>query len=201
MINYIKNGAKNSSIHDFECLRCGECCRAGYDVYIKREDVENWKKLEKKELLENIIINSACISINNKTECNSEEGISIKRIKKKYNNFSKKLEELRRFIQNNHEYRGKNCLRQYIKTILLDLAYDPLLAPKSFNTILKGLEFGLEYILKTDASGKCPFLNLNLCLIHDFKPIACKNFPYARYKQLRNDKSFLTKCRGFKNIY
>lgn len=199
-MNYIKSKANDFSISDFECVLCGECCRAGYEAYVNREDVKKWKILDKNELLENIIINPQCISVNNETELNSEDGNILKRIRKQFKNFDRKIKELIEFIQKNHLYYGKNCLRLYIKTILPDFDYDPVLVPKSFNSILKGLDFGLEYIIKTDVSGKCTFLNLNLCSINDFKPIGCKKFPYTKDKCLRKDELFLSVCRGLKKV-
>jgi Fe-S-cluster containining protein len=55
---------------------------------------------------------------------------------------------------------------------------EPILIPKSFNALLKGLDIGLEYIIKSDISGKCPFLHINRCSIHIFKPMGCNLFPY-----------------------
>lgn len=196
----MKSKLNDFFISNFKCMKCGECCRAGYDVYINKEDIEKWKILDKNELLDHIIINPQCISINNETELNSEDGNTIKRIRRNFKNFDRRIKELVEFIQENHLYYGKTGLCLYIKTILLDLDYDPVLVPKSFNSILKGLDFGLEYIIKTDVSGKCPFLNLNLCSIHDIKPIGCKKFPYTNDKCLRKDELFLSVCSGLKNV-
>jgi Fe-S-cluster containining protein len=159
-----------------------------------------WKKLKKIEILENIIINPQCISINNKTELNSKEGNTIERIREKYNNFDSKIEELKDFIKKNHLFYGRNCLRQYNKTFLSNLGFDPVLVPKNFDYIIKGLNYGLEYIIKTDVSGTCPFLTLNLCSIHDFKPMGCKNFPYTKNKCLRKDNLFSSICSGLKKV-
>ena len=188
------------SYTNFECLMCGECCKAGYDVHVIRKDIEKWKELEKQELLDYILINPECISINNGTELNSKEGNTIKRIRKNYRNSGKKIEELIGFIQNTHLYCGQNYLRKYIKTILPDLNYDPLLVPKSFDIMLKGLDFGLEYILKTDVYGKCSLLNMNLCSIYNYKPFACTKFPYINENCLRRDNLFITVCRGLKKV-
>ncbi|MFW9819938.1 MAG: YkgJ family cysteine cluster protein [Candidatus Thorarchaeota archaeon] len=188
------------SYTDFECLKCGECCKAGYDVHVIRKDIVKWKDLDKQELLDFIIIDPQCISQNDGTELNSEDGITIKRIRKSLRNSDKKIEELVEFIKKNHLYFGQNSLCQYIKTILPDLNYDPLLIPKSFDIILKGLDFGIEYILKADMTGKCSFLNLNLCSIYNYKPIACTRFPYIKDNCLRKDNIFTTICRGLKKV-
>lgn len=57
---------------------------------------------------------------------------------------------------------------------------DPVLIPKSFNAMLKGIDLGWEYIIKADIYGKCPFLFLNQCIIHIFKPLGCYLFPYKK---------------------
>jgi Fe-S-cluster containining protein len=134
-MTYIKNKVKNIYWSDFNCEMCGECCRSGYNIYINKEDVEKWKRLIKKGLLDFIVVNPKCIPVNIETKLNF---------------------------------------------LLRDIDYLQLIIPKSINSILKGLELGWEYILKTDVSGKCPFLNSNLCSIHDFKPIGCKMFPYNK---------------------
>ncbi|MFX0021563.1 MAG: YkgJ family cysteine cluster protein [Candidatus Hermodarchaeota archaeon] len=188
------------SYTDFECIKCGECCKAGYDVYVINKDIEKWKDLDKQELLEYIFINPQCISLNNGTEFNSEDGNTIKRIWKNFKDSDKKVDELIEFIKKNHLYCGQNSLRRYVKTILPDINYDPLLAPKSFDIILKGLEFGLEYILKTDMTGKCSFLKLNLCSIYKYKPIACTRFPYTKEKCLRKDNILTIVCKGLRKV-
>lgn len=179
---------------------CGECCRSGYDIHVQEQDINQWRKLEKFEFLDNIIIKTQCISINDGTELNCEDGHIIKRIKKDYKNSDKKIEELIKFIQTNHDYYGKSCLRLDLKTIIPNLDYDPVLKPKNFNVILKGIELGLDYIIKTNVNGECPYLTLNLCSINDFKPIGCKKFPYTKDKCLRKDDFFLSICRGVKKI-
>jgi Fe-S-cluster containining protein len=188
------------SYTDFECIKCGECCKAGYDVYVVKKDIEKWKELEKQDLIEYIIINPQCISLNNGTELNSENGCTIRRIRKNFRNSDEKIEELVEFIKKSHLNFGQSSLRQYVKTILPDLNYDPIIVPKSFDIILKGLEFGLEYILKSDITGKCSFLNLNLCTIYKYKPIACTRFPYLKENCLRKDNLFTTICRGLKKV-
>ncbi|MFW9782324.1 MAG: YkgJ family cysteine cluster protein [Candidatus Heimdallarchaeota archaeon] len=120
----MKNGTNN-----FDCKMCGECCCAGYDIYINKKDIENWEKLEKSELLDYIIIKQQ-----------SDSGRSF-----------------------THTLEAEN-----------------------FKSILKGFDFGLEYIIETDDSGKCPFLIFKLCSIHNFRPIGCKSFPFTKDDCLRN---------------
>ncbi len=196
----MKNKTGEFSYTDFECLRCGECCKAGYDVHVIKKDIEKWQDLEKRELLDYIFINPQCIAVDNGTELNSEDGNTIKRIYKNFRNSNKKIEELVEFIKKTHLNYGRNSLHQYVKTILSDLNYDPLLVPKSFDIILKGLEYGLEYILKTDITGKCSLLQLNLCSIYTYKPIACTKFPYIEENCLRKDNLFKTICRSLKKV-
>jgi len=179
---------------------CGECCRAGYDVHINKIDAQKWKKMEKNELLEHFTIRLNCISINDGTELNSEDGKTIKMIRANYSNSDQKIQELVEFIRENHLYCGKSCFRQYWKTVVPEFDYDPILVPKSYDVMIKGFDLGLEYIIKTDISGVCPFLNLNLCSIHDFKPMGCKKFPYEKDRCLRKDELFLSVCKGLKKI-
>lgn len=157
-------------------------------------------KLKKGELLDNIVIKPECISIDNNTELNSNEGFTIKKIKKENPYFKKKLGKLVDFIQRSHLYYGKSCLRRYIKTIIPDVGYDPVFTPKTFSSILKGLDFGLKYIIKTDASSACPFLKLNECSIHKIKPLDCKRFPYNDDSSLRSDYPFISICNGLKRM-
>jgi Fe-S-cluster containining protein len=177
---------------------CGECCRAGYEVEIEREDIKKWMKLEKLELLENIIIRPESISTKKRNNIKLREGVLLKKNKKTYSNSYKKVKSLIKFILKTHLYFGKNCLRKNITTIIPNLDYDPLLVPKTFKNMLKGLDHGLKYIIKNDIYGKCPFLKLNLCSINQIKPINCKLFPYTKEGILRNDYPFLAICCGLK---
>ena len=55
--------------------------------------------------------------------------------------YKKKIEGLKKFILNNHQFLG-NGLPLPIFTFLPDLGRTPILAPKNFQVILKGLEWG-----------------------------------------------------------
>lgn len=144
------------------------------------------------------MINLECISINNHTELNSKEGTALKEFKKEYVNYKTKLKELIDFIQETHLYFGTNCLRNYIKTIIPDIGYDPVLAPKNFTSLLKGLNYGLKYIIRYGADGACPYLKLNRCTIQDIKPEDCRRFPYNEDGSLRMDEPFISICDGLK---
>lgn len=142
------------------------------------------------------MIKLECISINNHTELNSKEGTVLKEIKKEHVNYKTKLKELIAFIHETHLYFGTNCLRNYIKTIIPDIGYDPVLSPKNFRVLLKGLGLGLKYIIRNGSDGACPFLNLNRCLINDIKPNDCTRFPYNEDGSLRMDYPFISICNG-----
>ena len=131
---YFKSEREYQVAEDFECFMCGECCRSGYDVYINREDVEKWMILEKREILDYLIIKSKYHAVND---------------------------------------------------------FVPVVIPKSFNTILKGLEQGLEYIIKPDFYGNCPFLTESKCEINSYKPIACKRYPFTIDLCLRKEGTVL----------
>jgi Fe-S-cluster containining protein len=119
-------------INDFKCLKCGECCRAGFVIHISKVDVEKWRKLNKYNILDHIKIKS---------------------------------------LLQREAYR------------LVDKRSNSL----SFDNVIKGMDNGLEYVFNLDFKGKCPFLELNLCSIHNYKPIGCINFPYIKKKCLSYD--------------
>ncbi|MHA1147101.1 MAG: YkgJ family cysteine cluster protein [Promethearchaeota archaeon] len=86
---------------------------------------------------------------------------------------------------------------------LLGINYGPraILSPKSFEVITEGWKKGLSYYLIYELQGGCGFLKNNLCSIHEYKPLACKLFPYNRRKlDLEADKLFLETCKGLKKI-
>lgn len=193
---------KDNLSYTFECLMCGESCRVGYTVSLMKEDVIKWRNLETYELLDQIIINPECISLNYGTYCNSKDGETIVELKKNYpqEEFERKIKQLITFIESNHLYYGKTGKTLNIRTILPNMEYDPILKPKSFEVILRGMKLGLDYILQKNPLGYCNLLELNSCSIHEYKPIACKRYPYTKENCLRNDDYFLDVCSGLKKV-
>ena len=181
-------------------MKCGECCRAGYEVYIQSADVKQWMRLEKKDFLKHVLINPECISVenNDNTKANSSNINNKKGIESQELNDEKN--ELIDFITRNHSYYGQSPLRYHINTILPDVKQDPILIPHDFKTMLEGINLGLNYIIENDEYGNCAFLELNECIIHDLKPIACKRFPFTKDKCLRKEELFTINCKAIKTI-
>lgn len=181
----------------YECVQCGNCCRAGFEVVIEKEDIERWIKLERNEFFKFIQIDPKCISFTGLAGYHIEEVNTLKSIKEKYeeNEINEKLEELKKFILNNHIYKGKGFPLP-IYTFLHDLGRTPILIPKNFRVILEGLEWGLVYTLKFELGGYCPFLKENFCSIHKIKPNVCRSFPYNKNRELKIDDYFLKICKG-----
>lgn len=182
----------------FHCVRCGECCRVGYRVYIQKEDIKNWIETDQAEIIDYLKIDLKSISLKEFNRHQEEESSAIKEIRKNCINkaYDEKFNELINFIQRNHFYRGKEytLLRYY--TFLPNMRHNPILTPKTFEIVLEGLNKGLDYIINLDSKGFCPFLKLNLCSIHHFKPLACKRFPYKKNGTLRDGEYFLSICKG-----
>ncbi len=182
------------------CVKCGECCRAGYKVFIKRDDFRDWENNGKTKILEHIKIDPKCISLNEFNEHMKKDGKAIRKIKNIYMNqdYKKKLCELIVFIQENHFYQGKEYNPLDFTTIMPYMKFNPILIPKSFDIVFSSLKRGLNYIIKLDPNGRCPFLNLNLCTIQNNKPSACKRFPYTKNGCIRDDDYFFSICMGLK---
>ncbi|MFX0186443.1 MAG: YkgJ family cysteine cluster protein [Candidatus Hodarchaeota archaeon] len=193
-----KKTYKNKIELDHECNKCGECCRAGYDIYIVKEDVKKWMKANKINYLQYIQINPNCISPIGLSKFHNNQGKATEIIKN--NNNEKKFDinkkRLIQFIQKNHSYQGKGSNSFLLYTILPNMKQNPILIPKNFNVVLEGFEWGLTYKIKLDPNGYCPFLKLNLCSIHDIKPMVCKKFPYDENGDLREDDYFFSICNG-----
>ena len=79
-----------------------------------------------------------------------------------------------------------------------NMRYNPILIPKSFDIVFEGLKQGLNYIIKLNSDGSCPFLNLNLCSIQNFKPKVCKRFPYDKDGGIKEDNYFFSLCEDLK---
>jgi len=181
----------------YKCVQCGNCCRAGFEVVIEKEDVERWIKLKQNKFFQFIQIDPKCISPTGLGGYHIEEVNTLKKIKREYNKneVKDKLEELKNFILNNHIFIG-NGVPLPIYTFIPDLGRTPILIPKSFPIILKGLEWGLVYSLKFELDGYCPFLQENLCSIHKIKPNVCRSFPYNKNGELKIDDYFIKICKG-----
>ncbi|MFX0071518.1 MAG: YkgJ family cysteine cluster protein [Candidatus Hermodarchaeota archaeon] len=185
---------------DYRCVGCGECCRTGYKVFINNADIEIWQKKGIIEILNYIKIDPKSISFKKYNQHQEEDGNAILKIKEASNgkNLDKKFNEIISFIQKNHQYQGKEFYPLSCFTILPNMRHHPILIPKTYDIILKGMRLGLTYIIKLDARGFCPFLHLNSCTIHDIKPFACKRFPYRRDGRIREDDHFYSICLGLK---
>lgn len=184
----------------YQCVKCGECCRAGYKIFVKRDDLITWDKNGKTRILEHVKIDPKCISLKVSNEHQERDGKAINKIKKNNLNeeFNVKLRKLISFIQQNHFYHGKEYYQLDYYTFIPNMRYNPILIPKSFDIVFEGLKSGLNYIIKLDSNGSCPFLNLNLCSIQNYKPKACKRFPYNKDGRMREDNYFLSICMGVK---
>jgi len=193
----MNNRERKDKEFKYKCIQCGNCCRAGYEVVIEKEDIERWIKLEKSDYVQFIQIDPKCISPTGLGGYHIEEINTLKRIEEKYkkNEAIEKLEELKDFILNNHIYIGKGSPLP-IYTFLPDLGRTPILIPKNFQVIFEGLEWGLVYTLKFELGGYCPFLNENLCSIHKIKPNVCRSFPYNNKGELKIDEYFIKICKG-----
>ncbi len=187
---------------EFRCIKCGKCCKAGYIVPIQKIDIKKWKNMERNDLLNNIMINPK--SFNIKIDVKIHYGSSSEKKKANiiYQSYNKKKQLLVRFIENNHRYYRKKeiPLSSYKKTIGFYKQYYPVIVPIDFNTVINGLELGIEYIIKLNPIGRCPFLRINLCTIHKVKPIACKKFPYVKDNCLRNNYQFISIYKRAKKL-
>ena len=181
----------------YKCVKCGNCCRAGFEVVIEKEDIERWLKEGKTDFYQYIQIDPKCISSTGLGGYHIEEINTLEILRTRYQNedYNKKLEELKVFIIDNHDYLGKGPPLP-IYTFLSDLGRTPILIPKSFKILIEGLEWGLIYSIKFETGGDCPFLKENLCSIHESKPNACRNFPYNKNGQLKIDDFFVKICKG-----
>ncbi|MFX1451658.1 MAG: YkgJ family cysteine cluster protein [Promethearchaeota archaeon] len=181
----------------YKCIQCGNCCRAGFEVVIEKEDIECWIKYKQNKFIQFIQIDPKCISPTGLAGFHIEEINTLQKITETYkeNEVNEKLEDLKQFILKNHIYFGKGSPLP-IYTFLPDLGRTPILIPKNFQIILEGLEWGLVYTLKFEDGGYCPFLEENLCSIHKIKPNVCRSFPYNKDGELKIDEYFLKICKG-----
>ena len=187
---------RNNQFH-YECKKCGNCCRAGLEVVIEKQDIETWIRARKDDFSKYLQIDPKCISLEGLAGFHIEEKNTIQKIKDKFKDekVNKKIQQLKRFIIENHFYLGKGKpLPVYI--FIEDLERMPILVPKSLKIVLKGLKWDLVYLLNFEPGGYCPFLKDNHCSIHDIKPNVCRNFPYNKNGELKIDEYFLKICQG-----
>lgn len=207
----MKEQKKNTVLHEiegrkiqyrYECIQCGNCCRAGFEIVIHKEDAERWITNKKIDYCKHVMIDPKCISLTGLAGFHIEEVNTLERIKKKYGEeqFEQKTAELVEFIKETHEYLGEGIIPLPIYTIIPGMERRPILVPKSFITMRDGWRWGLIYIIRFENSGDCPFLIDNLCSIHAIKPNECKAFPYDKDGKLTVDNYRLKICKGFKRV-
>jgi len=182
--------------YSYECVRCGNCCRAGFDIHLRKQDVLKWSKAEKIEFLPYIQIEPKCISVEGLGGFHIEMDGGDESLGEKFQRFTEAEKvDLIRFIKDNHDYRGEGELPLPIKTFIPGMGSRPILTPRSFETILEGFKYNIIYILKLNLN-TCPFFEENLCSIHEIKPLECSAFPYMVRGELKVDDYMLKICRG-----
>ena len=180
--------------YSYKCVRCGNCCRAGFEIRIGKEDILNWIQVEKTNILQHIQIEPLSISVDGLVGYHIEVD-HIQEIKEKFSEENIKI--LTEFILKNHNYHGESIIPLPIYTFLPGMERRPILTPKNFQIILEGLKLGLIYILRFNYM-TCPFLEDNLCSIHEIKPQECRAFPYNKEGKLKVDDYTLKICKGIK---
>lgn len=190
-------GEQKTDHYKFNCIQCGNCCRAGFEVVLEKRDIETWIKARHSEFYQYVQIDPKCISDTGLAGYHIEEVNTLEILKKKYNGkeYKKKLAKLKKFILKNHIFLG-NGPPLPIYTFLSDLGRTPILVSKTLKILIKGIEWGLVYIIKFEISGYCPFLKDNLCSIHEIKPYICRSFPYNEKGELNLGEFFLQICQG-----
>ncbi|MHA1148933.1 MAG: galactokinase [Promethearchaeota archaeon] len=186
-----------------ECIMCGNCCRANFEILIHAEDVKCFIQNKKIDYVQYFEIDPKCISEESLGGFHIEEANVLKRLKETYNNeqYIEKLEELKKFIDEKHIYLGESIYPLPIYTIIEKYGRNPILIPKSFIVMKDGWKtWGLVYRISFGTSRACHFLENNICNIHNIKPLECKAFPYDKEGYLRKDEFILKVCNGYKEI-
>ena len=183
---------------EFECIKCGECCSAGYEINVQKADIEQWMNLGKTKILKHLMINPKCISMNTILISELKDGNIL--AKKKKHDCNTDLDVLNEFILKNHSYYYQNSLQSNVESISHIFRQDPFLIPINFKIMLEGIILGLDYLIGCVPSGICSFLKLNECMINDVKPRSCKNFPFTKDKCLRKDYLYSSISKGIKSV-
>lgn len=184
--------------YEYKCIKCGECCRAGLEISIRKDDVLTWIQAEKKDFASHIQIDPKSISSEGLGGYHIEEENALLQLLKNYGEeeYEEKKKELEEFILTNHDYLGKGIVPLPIYAFIKDLGRMPILVPKSFQAVFEGMKRGIAYILMYQSNQWCPFQKDNLCSIQDIKPQDCKRFPYDKEGKLKTEDHILKLCKG-----
>jgi Fe-S-cluster containining protein len=187
---------------EYNCIKCGKCCRAGLEISIRKDDVLRWIRAERHDYFQHVQIDPKSISSEGLGGYHIEEGNALLELLKAYSDkeYENKKKELEAFILKNHTYQGKDNIPLPIYTYIQVLGRMPILIPRSFQVMLEGMKWGIVYILKYQSNRSCPFQKDNLCSIHDIKPNDCKRFPYDNEGKLKTDSFFLKMCKGIRSL-
>ena len=218
MVNSISMQVRKNPTYTYRCKMCGNCCRHYWDIILTKEDVLKWNHNNKDEFLKHIQINP--ISISPAGLGDYTNGVSVIEMpgitasKDKHNEFNKvefekRLEKIRKFVLDNHDYLGEGTpnlpVHSYFSFFYpLDTYFEgvgnwPIFRPRSFVVILEGMDMGVKYVLSFDSLGQCFFLRESQCSIQEIKPVACQEFPFDQDGLLRTDERVLDICRGITN--
>lgn len=187
----------------YECIRCGDCCRAGFEILIHADDAKRFIQHKKTDYVQYFEIDPKCISEQGLGGFHIEEANVLKRLKEGYNGEDYRiiLEELKEFIDSKHIYLGESIYPLPIYTVFENYGRNPIIIPKSFVIMKDGWKkWGLVYRISFGTSRACHFLKDNVCSIHEIKPFECQVFPYDKEGNLRKDNHVLRICKGYKEI-
>jgi len=198
MILAEKNGKK--VYINYECIKCGNCCRSGFEVRVCKKDIINWIRLGKEKFTQNIKIDPKCIAPEGLGGYHLHEREDGKSLGKLFQNFSEEeKDELINFIMNHHTFKGQDEIPLPIYTFLPNKPSRPVFIPKTLEIVKQGLKRKLVYILRFNLN-TCPFLKDNLCSIHEIKPEDCKYFPFDRSGNCYINDYELKICKGMQEI-
>ena len=72
--------------YEYKCIKCGQCCRAGLEISIRKEDVLTWIQAGKEEFASHIQIDPKSISSEGLGGYHIEEENALLELLKKYEN-------------------------------------------------------------------------------------------------------------------